>query len=119
MPRRLLAALSFVCLSISLPAIAAPQASLLIPNGSVSLAASLKLPKPEGRFPALVLVPGSGCETRGMLADHADILVSLGVAVLTYDKRGCGQSTGDWTSSSLDDLVSDAVAAVSELRKQE
>jgi pimeloyl-ACP methyl ester carboxylesterase len=35
-----------------------------------------------------------------------------GVALLTYDKRGVGDSTGDWERSSFLDLADDALAAV-------
>jgi uncharacterized protein len=90
---------------------------LQVRDGPVTLAATLRLPDAPGAFTAVVMVPGSGCQTRAMLSDHADALVSIGLAVLSYDKRGCGESTGDWTAASLDDLTADAVAAVEELRR--
>jgi pimeloyl-ACP methyl ester carboxylesterase len=38
------------------------------------------------------------------------------VAALIFDKRGVGESTGDWMHSTLEDLAGDAVAAVDLLR---
>src|SRR5262249_38161797 len=39
-------------------------------------------------------------------------LRAQGIAVLGYDKRGVGESTGDWRQASLQDLADDAIAAV-------
>ena len=44
-----------------------------------------------------------------MLADH---LTRNGIAVLRYDDRGVGGSTGRLATSTLDDLTGDVVAAV-------
>jgi hypothetical protein len=38
------------------------------------------------------------------------------MAVLGYDKRGVGGSTGDWKNASLDDLAGDVIAAYENLR---
>ncbi|MGH6951640.1 MAG: alpha/beta hydrolase family protein [Vitreimonas sp.] len=46
----------------------------------------------------------------------ADFFTARGIAVLAYDKRGVGGSTGDLTTASLDDLATDALAAVEFLR---
>jgi alpha-beta hydrolase superfamily lysophospholipase len=35
-----------------------------------------------------------------------------GVVAFIYDKRGVGESTGDWKTSTLDDLARDAKAAI-------
>ncbi len=40
----------------------------------------------------------------------------LGLATFRYDKRGCGQSEGDFNTASLFDLVDDAVSAWQWLR---
>ncbi|HET9012723.1 MAG TPA: alpha/beta fold hydrolase, partial [Gemmatimonadaceae bacterium] len=45
-------------------------------------------------------------------------LVERGVAALIYDKRGVGNSGGDWRTSSLDDLAGDAIAGVELLRHE-
>jgi Predicted hydrolase of the alpha/beta superfamily len=36
--------------------------------------------------------------------------------VLGYDKRGVGESTGDWNAATYEDLAGDAVAAVEYLK---
>jgi alpha/beta superfamily hydrolase len=40
----------------------------------------------------------------------ARFLIRHGMAVLTYDKRGVGGSTGDWNTASFEELASDVVA---------
>jgi pimeloyl-ACP methyl ester carboxylesterase len=80
-------------------------------NDGVHLAGMLICPATTGRHPAVILVPGSGEEDREYLLPLAHFLVRSGVAVLGYDKRGVGQSTGSWRSESFDDLASDAIAA--------
>jgi pimeloyl-ACP methyl ester carboxylesterase len=52
----------------------------------------------------------------GLLARLADELAHRGVASLRYDKRGCGESEGDWATSGLFTLVDDARDAVAVLR---
>jgi hypothetical protein len=42
----------------------------------------------------------------------------MGVAALVFDKRGVGQSTGDWMTANYDDLAADYVAAVRFLQRQ-
>ena len=39
------------------------------------------------------------------------LFVARGFAVLSYDKRGVGKSTGNWREASFEDLADDAVAA--------
>jgi pimeloyl-ACP methyl ester carboxylesterase len=55
----------------------------------------------------------------GLLARLASELARQGVASLRYDKRGCGRSDGDWSTSGLFTLVDDARDAVAVLRGQE
>jgi len=45
-----------------------------------------------------------------------DYLARQGIAVLLYDKRGVGKSTGEWRRARLEDLAADAVAGVRLLR---
>jgi hypothetical protein len=78
----------------------------------VTLAGTLTLPPGDGRFPAVVLVSGSGPNTRDeTVAGHevflvlADDLTRHGIAVLRYDKRGVGKSTGDYTKATTADFA--------------
>jgi pimeloyl-ACP methyl ester carboxylesterase len=38
--------------------------------------------------------------------------------VLSYDKRGVGESSGSWLAATIDELAADAIAAVERLRGQ-
>ena len=94
-------------------------------NGSanVTLAGTLTLPKGSGPFPAAVLIAGSGPNDRDeSLANHkpflvlADFLTRKGLAVLRYDKRGIGKSTGSAESATTLDLANDTSAAIDFLK---
>jgi pimeloyl-ACP methyl ester carboxylesterase len=93
---------------------APPQQDVSISAGPVTLAARLYLPAGNGPFPALVFTHGSGPSGRdsGRYQEEAKSFVATGIACLVYDKRGYGQSTGDWKTASFDDLAADAPAAV-------
>lgn len=90
---------------------------------SVYLAATLTMPKTDKPVPAVVLVTGSGPQDRDeSLVGHrpfwilADYLTRQGIAVLRYDDRGFGKSTGDFASATTIDFATDAGAAVSFLK---
>lgn len=109
----------------AIAAAAAPYASeeVRFASATLQLAGSLTLPKGAGPWPAVVLVHGSGPNNRDqdifghkiflVLADH---LTRHGIAVLRYDKRGIGGSTGDYMSATTLDFAADAQAAVAFLR---
>ncbi len=78
-------------------------------NGDVTLAGTLLLPPSKGKHPALVFVHGSGPQSREMYWGLG-YLYARGFAVLAYDKRGVGKSTGNWREASFQDLADDAVA---------
>ena len=89
-------------------------------NDGVSLSGTLLLPTTRAPHPAIVLAHGSGAQDRnGYLANIrflADHLARNGIAVLTYDKRGSGRSTGRWETASFADLAGDLVAGIALLR---
>jgi pimeloyl-ACP methyl ester carboxylesterase len=97
-----------------------PSDDLSIDAGEVTLAATLTLPEGAGPFPVLVAVHGASGGTRhDPLHEHLHALLpDAGVAVLTYDRRGEGRSTGD-APSSFEPLVDDATAVVGAVRKRE
>jgi pimeloyl-ACP methyl ester carboxylesterase len=89
----------------------------------IVLSGTLTLPKGEGPFPAALLIAGSGPQDRDeSLANHrpflliADALTRKGIAVLRYDKRGVGKSTGSPDTATTMDLAADAHAALAFLK---
>jgi uncharacterized protein len=89
------------------------------------LAGTLSVPNGKGPFPAVVLISGTGHNTRDedvwghkVFVILADALNRKGIAVLRYDKRGVGGSSGDYDSATTADFTSDAEAAVAWLKTQ-
>lgn len=85
----------------------------------ITLAGTLTTPRSEGPFPAVVLISGSGPQDRDeALLGHrpflvlADYLTRQGIAVLRFDDRGVGQSTGSFATATTEDFASDALAGV-------
>lgn len=91
------------------------QEEVAFRSGTVRLAGTLTLPRGRGPFPAVVLLHGGGAEDRSFGWVPA-FFAEAGVAVLAYDKRGVGGSSGDWRSAGQRDLAGDALAAVALLR---
>lgn len=94
-------------------------------SAHVKLAGTMSLPNGQGPFPAVLLIAAAGPEGRDeeVMGHHvfvvlADYLLRHGIAVLRYDKRGVGASSGDLSKATFDDLVSDAVTAFRYLKFQ-
>jgi pimeloyl-ACP methyl ester carboxylesterase len=85
-------------------------------SGDIQLAGTLISPTSGATHPAIILVHGSGAENREYMLPFARFLIRHGMAVLGYDKRGVGGSTGDWNTASFEDLAGDAVAAFNYLK---
>ena len=91
--------------------------------GGFDLAGTLTIPEKEGRYPAAILITGSGPQNRDEeLLGHkpflvlADYLTRLGFAVLRYDDRGVAKSKGDFKSATSFDFATDAEAAFNFLK---
>lgn len=85
----------------------------------VVLAGTLTTPAGAGPWPVVVLISGSGPHDRdGRMVGHrpflvlSDYLTRRGIAVLRYDDRGAGHSTGSFPGSTTTDFTDDAEAAV-------
>ena len=90
-----------------------------------TLTGTLTVPAGDGPFPAMVLVSGSGQQNRDEeLMNHrpfwviADYCARHGIAVLRYDDRGVGGSTGEVENATSMDFSYDAEAAFDFLCKQ-
>ncbi len=92
-------------------------------TANVTLAGTLTLPRSGKPSPAVLLIAGSGPIDRNetvfghkpflVLADH---LTKQGFAVLRVDKRGIGQSTGNYDVATTEDFAADALAGVEYLK---
>jgi pimeloyl-ACP methyl ester carboxylesterase len=91
-----------------------PTEEITFNSGDIELSGLLVKPEDEGRYPAVVILHGSGPESYADPAYKitAATLVRSGFAVLLYDKRGVRNSGGDFDSALYVDFVDDAVAAV-------
>ncbi len=82
----------------------------------VTLAGSVVLPKNQAVHAAVVFVHGSGKQSRNL--HWGQRFAAAGVAALVYDKRGAGQSGGEYegqqsvSEKNLNLLADDAIAAV-------
>ena len=97
-------------------------------DGETTLHGTLTRPSAEGRYPAVVLVTGSGTQNRDEeLMEHkpflllADRLTRAGFAVLRYDDRGYNATPEELArlqGSTTDHLTLDALGAHDFLRRQ-
>jgi len=90
------------------------QAEVRFQSGDAELCGLLMLPLDGERHPGVVIVQGSGDSDRDnvwafSIANH---LALAGSAVLLPDKRGSGQSQGDWKAVGFDALALDALAGI-------
>ena len=91
-------------------------------NGDIHFEGTLTLPEGPGPFPGVVLITGSGAQDRDevvfgfpifrVLSDH---LTRQGIAVLRYDDRGVGGSTGSVSGSTTSDFAGDALSGLARL----
>ncbi len=85
-------------------------------NGEISLSGTLVLPAGNAPHPAVVLFHGSGPLHRDL--ETARWFASQGVAALAYDKRGVGESTGNFRSVPFMELTGDGLAGVAYLKSR-
>jgi pimeloyl-ACP methyl ester carboxylesterase len=95
-------------------------------HGEVRLAGTLTLPERGAPYPAAVMITGSGPQNRdeelfgfkpfAVIADH---LTRHGIAILRYDDRGVGGSTGTVSDATSADFAGDVVAAIELLRARD
>lgn len=96
--------------------------TFLNPKDSIQLYGSISLPDREGTYPAVILISGNGEHDRDAkfgshkpFLDVSNHFVKQGIAVLRYDKRGVGESEGDYSSATSFDFAEDVRAAVAYL----
>lgn len=96
-----------------------PEGASFPSTGGVQLSYALDLPPGAGPFPAIVFGHGSGRTTKDEAMDVKSRMTRAGFAVLRYDKRGVGASTGSYEGVGpingarvLDELAGDMAAGV-------
>ncbi|WNO07759.1 alpha/beta hydrolase family protein [Teredinibacter sp. KSP-S5-2] len=99
------------------------------PQDGIKIAGELTYPSTGNDFPAFVLISGhedgaSPANRNSEITGHkyflviSDLLTKRGYAVLRFDNRGVGKSSGDYTTASDDEFASDAAAALKWLREE-
>lgn len=95
------------------------------PEAGITLAGTLTMPDNAKKYPAVVLISGSGAQDRNeellghkpflVLSDH---LTREGIAVLRFDDRGHGESEGDHSIATSADFATDVKSAVKYLQSR-
>lgn len=87
----------------------------------LELVGSLHLPPGPGPHPAILMMQGSGPADRdndGYFLQIRTAFLSRSIAAFSFDKPGCGASSGDWRDYALLARGDQAEAAVGALRSQ-
>jgi len=87
-------------------------------NGDVTLAGTLLLPATGGRAAGLVFAHGGGAAVREQFWGFGYLMAARGFAVLAFDKRGTGGSSGNWRGSTFEALADDVIAGARFLRSR-
>jgi pimeloyl-ACP methyl ester carboxylesterase len=94
-------------------------------QANITLAGTLTIPRNNKKAPAVILISGSGPQDRDeTFANHkpfwilADHLTRQGIAVLRFDDRGVGKSTGNFSNATTKDFSTDVVSAVAYLKSR-
>jgi pimeloyl-ACP methyl ester carboxylesterase len=94
-------------------------------DAGVTLSGTFTRPTQKGEYPVVILISGSGRHDRdGSAMTHkpflvlSDYLTRQAIAVLRYDDRGFGESTGDFSKATTADFAQDVLSAVRYLKSR-
>lgn len=89
----------------------------------IDLAGTISLPNKTGVFPVAILISGNGEHDRNAafgeyqpFLDISEYFTNRGIAVLRFDKRGVGESQGNYELATSFDFAEDVQAAIEYLR---
>lgn len=90
-------------------------------KGSVSIGATVSYPDDSGKYPAIVLIMGTGKTDRDgnekgfrtdLYKNFAEMFAKCGFVGVRYDKRGTYQTEGNYNTAGLSDLIDDAISVI-------
>jgi pimeloyl-ACP methyl ester carboxylesterase len=94
-------------------------------KAGIKLSGTFTRPHEKGKFPVVILISGSGRHDRdeSMMTHRpflvlSDYLTRNNIAVLRYDDRGFGESTGDFSQATTADFAQDVLSAVLYLKSR-
>ncbi len=95
------------------------------PEVGITLSGTLTLPASEIQPPVVLLIASAGpCDRDEAGLGHkpflvlSDHLTRQGIAVLRFDKRGCGKSTGNYNTATSQDFANDVLAGIEYLKSR-
>ena len=92
------------------------EETVLFASGDITLAGTLVLSEGSQPYPAVVLIHGSGPQKRDLVT--ARWFASDGITALAYDKRGVGESGGDFRKVPFMELCNDVLGAIKYLKSR-
>ena len=90
-------------------------------KGNVSIGATISCPDENKKYPAIVLIMGTGKTDRDgneksfktdVYKNLANMFTEFGFVTVRYDKRGTFETEGDYNTAGLSDLIDDAVSVI-------
>lgn len=118
--------LSGICVNFPVNGAAKYQDSVTVSNGDITLAGTLSTPEDKKASTVMILISGSGPQNRDSelmgfkpFKILSDSLTKEGFAVLRYDDRGVGASSGKRVmESTSEELATDVLAWVNYLKER-
>jgi hypothetical protein len=89
-------------------------------NGATELTGTLYMPATGDHLPAIVALHGADTPTRdyALYRHLAEGMPAMGMAVLIFDRRGSGQSSGTLAGAGYDVLADDAIAGARAIARE-
>jgi uncharacterized protein len=92
--------------------------SITFKSNGYNISGVLVKPHNKEPYPTVLILHGSGPHKHNLVSYkiHTNIFTRAGFAVLTYDKRGVGESEGDFENATYKDFIDDAMAGIKYLK---